>query len=316
MNEVFTFGSRGSQLALWQTESIRRAVEAQHPELLAEVIVIRTTGDRVLDSPLSKIGDRGLFTREIEAALLSGEIDAAVHSLKDLPTELPAGLVLGAVTRREDVRDAFIPHPKKAARRLSDVPRRGTIATGSLRRKSQVLHLRPDLTIVDLRGNVNTRLRKLAESDWDGIIAAHAGLLRLGLTGTVGEVIPTEQILPAVGQGAIAVEIREADEKSMEILSPLSDSHTMTAVRAERAFLQRLEGGCQVPIGAYGKVEGESFIFSGYIGTIDGRKALSGTRRGGIEEAEMLAVRLADDLLSDGADEILEEIRRGSDGKN
>lgn len=309
MNEIFRIGTRGSQLALWQAEFIKRTLEERYPTLNVEIITIRTTGDKILDSSLSSIGNKGIFTREIEQALLNKRIDAAVHSLKDLPTELPAGLMIAAVTKREDVRDAFVPHPRAPRKRFAEIPHGGTIATGSLRRKSQILNWRRDLHIVDLRGNVDTRLRKLAESDWDGIVAAYAGLLRLGFSELATEIFPTQQLLPAVGQGAIAVEIREDDTRTRERIVLLNHEESFLAVMAERAFLRRLEGGCQIPIGAFGEVHDDLFVISGYIGSLDGAVAYRGTKHGTRREAESIAVELAEELLISGAEEILREIR-------
>ncbi|MGH2568749.1 MAG: hydroxymethylbilane synthase, partial [Bacteroidota bacterium] len=253
--EKLVIGTRGSQLALWQTNFIKSRLSAAAPHLTIEVTTIRTTGDKILDSPLSKIGDKGLFTKEIEQHLLDGSIDLAVHSLKDIPTQIPPGLLLGAVTEREDVRDAFLAHPRKSHTNIGNLPRGAKIATGSLRRKCQLLAFRPDFEIIDLRGNLNTRLEKLEQSDWDGTILAKAGVARLGWESKITELLPFEVMLPAVGQGALAVEMREDDKRVAELLKPLHHEATAIATNAERALLRRLEGGCQVPIGTYGRIE-------------------------------------------------------------
>jgi hydroxymethylbilane synthase len=271
--------------------------------------MIKTLGDKILDSPLSKIGDKGLFTKEIERALLGGEIDLAVHSLKDLPTRLPPGLTIGAVTEREDVRDAFIAHPHKPYPSLSSLPKGAAIATGSLRRKCQLLHRRPDLRIVDLRGNLNTRMQKLLESSWNGMILAAAGLRRLGWEEKITEVLPVDLILPAVGQGALAVEIREGDMRVRQILHVLHHPETMQCTSGERAFLRFLEGGCQIPIGTYGRIEQGRFKLDAIVGSLDGQRVVRGTIDGDPSESEQLGIRLAQELLGRGAREILDEIR-------
>jgi hydroxymethylbilane synthase len=312
-NRRLRIGSRGSELALWQARWIQRALLEHHPGLATTIDIIKTKGDRILDSPLSRIGDKGLFTREIEQALLRGTIDAAVHSLKDLPTELPPGLTIGAVCEREDVRDVFIPHPSNPIRTLKDQPRSAAIATGSLRRKCQVLHLRPDLTIVDIRGNLNTRIKKLGESPWHGMLLAKAGVLRLGWMHVVGETMGAETVLPAVGQGALGVEIRVGDEETADLLAPLEHQSTRWATTAERALLRTLEGGCQVPIGAHARIEGAGsasmLVMDAMIGSLDGGTVLRGRATGAPAEAEAVGVNLAGVLLRKGADRILREIR-------
>jgi hydroxymethylbilane synthase len=277
--------------------------------LFIETKTIKTTGDKILDSPLSKIGDKGLFTKEIERALLESTIDLAVHSLKDLPTNLTDGLTIGAVTEREDVRDVFISHPKKKYTSLSAVPKRGTIATGSLRRKCQLLNHRPDFTIVDIRGNLKTRRAKLEESDWDGMLLAKAGVTRLGWAEIISEVLPPTLILPAVGQGALAIEIRSDDTFMASIVKPLDDIVTRQATTGERSLLRYLEGGCQIPIGTYGRIESGKFILDAVVGSIDGKKIVRGSIAGKPADSGNLGETLAKELLVNGADAILEEIR-------
>jgi hydroxymethylbilane synthase len=312
--ESLRIGTRGSELALWQARWVERELMRAHPGLGITVTIIKTTGDRVLDAPLSKIGDKGLFTREIEHALLTGEIDLAVHSLKDLPTELPAGLVLGAVCRREDLRDVFIPHPANSERTLLGQPRGATVATGSLRRKCQLLHLRPDLHIVDIRGNLNTRLKKLDGSDWSGMILARAGVVRLGWQDRIGETLDPLTVLPAVGQGAVAIEIRAGDNAVAARLLPLHHQETAAATLAERALLRRLEGGCQVPIGTYARLApsdqgGEVLVLDAMVGSLDGRTVVRARREGHPARSEDLGKELALDLIDRGAGAILEQIR-------
>jgi hydroxymethylbilane synthase len=307
-------GSRGSELALWQARWVQQQLAAHFSGAEISIEIIRTKGDKILDAPLSKIGDKGLFTREIEHALLDGRIDLAVHSLKDLPTELPAGLTIGAVCEREDVRDVFIPHPRNSERLLLGQPKGAKIATGSLRRKCQLKHVRDDFEIVDLRGNLQTRVQKLEDSDWAGMILAKAGVVRLGWTQRIGETIEPEVILPAVGQGALGVEIRQGDRKIGDIVGTLNHPSTVQATRAERSLLRRLEGGCQVPIGTYGRVQtsGSSapeLLLDAMVGSLDGNTVIRGSMRGSPDEAEKIGRRLAEHLLERGADAILRQIR-------
>jgi hydroxymethylbilane synthase len=310
---ILTIGSRGSELALWQAHWVQAALQQLHPKMDIRISIIKTTGDRVLDSPLSKIGDKGLFTREIEHALLEGSIDLAVHSLKDLPTQLPEGLVIGAISAREDVRDVFIPHPGNPLRGLLDQKPGAQIATGSLRRKCQILHHRPDFEIIDIRGNLNTRFRKLEESTWAGMILARAGVVRLGREKHVGETLSPEVILPAVGQGALAIEIRGGDDRVHSMINALDHQPTAQATRAERALLRRLEGGCQVPIGTYGRVldngPDHTLMLDAVVGSLDGTTVVQGNITGLPEEGEELGSELAGILLSRGADGILRAIR-------
>ena len=305
-------GTRGSELALWQTNWVAGELKRLHSHLSIDIVKIKTTGDKILDSPLSKIGDKGLFTKELETALLEKKIDLAVHSLKDVPTQVSEGLIIGAVCRREDVRDVFISHPKKKYISLTDVPHGGTIATGSLRRKCQLLQHRPDLNIADIRGNLATRKQKLEQSDWDGMLLARAGLVRLGWESLITEVLEPTFILPAVGQGALAIEIRSDDTTLRELLLAMNDEMTLHATLAERALLRKLEGGCQIPIGTFGRVEGGTLKLDAVVGSIDGKKIVKGKTEGAPASAEELGVSLANDLLNKGAKEILDEIRNNS----
>jgi len=306
-------GSRGSDLALWQSYWVKGELERLSPGLTVELRIIKTTGDKILDSPLSKIGDKGLFTKELEVALLEGSIDIAVHSLKDVPTEIPEGLTIGAITKRADVRDIFITHPAKKYAKFEDVPRGAKIATGSLRRKCQLLSWRPDLQIVDIRGNLNTRLAKLDASDWDGMILAQAGIFRLGMGDRITEVLPVDRILPAVGQGALGIELRADDKTSLLHVRKLASEATEHATRGERSFLRFLEGGCQVPIGTFGRIEENVFKLDAMIGSLDGKKILRGKIHGAPEDSELLGEKLARTLHSSGGREILEEVRRANE---
>jgi len=325
-SSALTIGSRGSDLALWQARWVESEIRSIAPKCDVSIEVIRTKGDRILDSPLSMIGDRGLFTREIEEALLSGRIDCAVHSLKDLPTVLPPGLCLGASCRRGEVRDVFIPHPDNPVRTLLEQKPGASIATGSLRRRSQILSKRPDFRIVDIRGNLNTRMNRLGESDWAGMILACAGVTRLGWDERIGEIIPVEVMLPAVGQGAIGVEIRTGDTETGSLIARLNDDSTARAVEAERALLHALEGGCQVPIGAYARMEtgaagglqktGESGVLhiEALVASLDGRTVVRGRTHGLPSGAGEMGKALAETLLAGGADRILRDIRSGGPG--
>ena len=304
-------GTRGSALALWQTERIRlRLTEAGHE---TDRIEIRTTGDMVQDVPLARIGSTALFTRQIDEAMLTVRIDLAVHSLKDLPTELPPGLALAAVGEREDPSDALVGHGSIEWRAL---PRHATVATSSLRRRAQLLHARPDLRVVDLRGNVDTRLARLdAAEGWSAILLAAAGLLRLGLGHRIGERLPPEVMLPAPGQGALAVTARADDARAIAAARGAHHLPSALSVSAERAFLRRMEGGCQVPVGARAVLEADRLSLHGRVIALDGSRMVEGRDAGVVREvqdAERLGVGLADRLLAEGAAEILTEVRAGA----
>ena len=299
-------GSRGSELALWQTNFVKEKLETFFPELKLEVKIIKTTGDKLLDVALAKIGDKGLFTRQIETALLDGEIDLAVHSLKDLQTVQPAGLTIGAVTARELPNDCLI--SKKYAS-INDLPRNAKVATGSLRRRSQLLRYRKDLEIFEIRGNVPTRIEKFEEFDLDAMILAFAGVHRLSLDSYIKQIIPFEIMLPAVGQGAMAIEIRSGDEKIKRLLQKLNDENTSFCVAAERSFLRRLEGGCQVPIGANARLEDGKIHLEGMAGNLDGSINLRGSISGDKTGAAELGKRLAENLIAKGANRLLEMTR-------
>jgi hydroxymethylbilane synthase len=313
MREEIRIGTRSSALAVWQSRYVKDALESTQRDCAIEIIHIKTLGDKILDAPLSKIGDKGLFTKELEQALLDNRIDCAVHSLKDVTTTLPGGLTLGAITGREDIRDVFISHPSKKYSGLEALPEGAVIATGSLRRKSQLLAYRSDLNIRDIRGNVNTRLQKLDESEWDGMLLASAGMVRMGLHDRMTQVIDPTIILPAVGQGALAVEIREDDMRMIDILAPIEDDFTRQSTTAERALLKRLEGGCQIPVGAWGRIEKGELVLDAVVGSLNGDRIIRDRMSDDAGKAAELGVRLAETLLRKGADKILAEIR-GAEG--
>jgi hydroxymethylbilane synthase len=311
MKKTLAIGTRGSALALWQAEHVQARLKKHFRNLEVELRIIKTKGDRILDQSLSKIGDKGLFTREIENALLANKVDIAVHSLKDLPTETPAGLTIAAISEREVVNDVLISSRWKS---ISDLPEGAVIATGSLRRTSQLRHLRPDLEIIDIRGNLNTRMQKFDASEWDGMMLAYAGVMRLGWEHRIAQIIPTSLILPAVGQGALGIEIRDGDKETAKYVALLNDEETAVAATAERALLRTLEGGCQIPIGAYARRIGSRLTLDAMVGSIDGAIRLDtrGTTTDFARAGE-LGIRLAEKLLANGAREILDAIR-GSEG--
>ncbi len=296
-------------MALYQATWVKERLEENHPDLQVSLVKIKTTGDKIQDAPLAKIGGKGLFVKEIEEALLAGQIDLAVHSIKDLPTELPEGLHLAAITQREDPRDAFI---SKEGVPLKDLPSGAKVGTSSLRRQAQLLHFRPDLRLIPLRGNLDTRLRKLKTADLDGLVVASAGLKRLGLLESVTEILSTDVSLPAIGQGALGIETRRGDLKVEDRIGFLNDREAFLSVTAERALLRRLEGGCQVPIAAYGRIAGADLLLEGLVGTVDGRRLLRHHLKGPPDQAEALGIQLAEMLLNQGAGEILSEIYRTS----
>jgi hydroxymethylbilane synthase len=263
----------------------------------------------ILDVPLSKVGGKGLFVKEIEEALLSKRIDLAVHSMKDVPTDLPGGLEISCITQREDPRDAFL---SVMCARFEDLPKGALVGTSSLRRQTQLLGLRPDLSIGQLRGNLDTRIRKMEEGRYDAIVLAAAGLRRLGWDGKIRQYLPVDVSIPAIGQGALGIEIRSDDGSTREAVAFLDDRETSLAVRAERGFLKRLEGGCQVPIAAHGTVSGDTVVLSGLIGKPDGSRILRGSRSGSVSDPEAIGVALAEELLSRGGREILDEVYRQS----
>ncbi|HEX8186637.1 MAG TPA: hydroxymethylbilane synthase [Blastocatellia bacterium] len=304
-------GTRGSKLALWQANWVKTELEKHAPGLRVEVQVISTKGDRVLDVSLPKLGEqgKGLFTKELEDAIFERRVDIAVHSLKDLPTELPAGLHIGAICEREDVRDALV--ARGDVQSFNDLPRGAVIGTSSLRRQAQILATRPDLIIKPVRGNVDTRIRKLDSGEYDAIVLAAAGLHRLGFDNRITEHLGEELVLPAVGQGALAIETRSDDESVNAILQSLDHEPTRQACRAERAFLKGLGGGCIVPIAAHAHVDGGDLSLSGLVASPDGSEVVRGHQSGFKDDAEQIGVRLAGELIGRGAGKILGQFRGG-----
>ena len=309
MPSELRIGTRGSQLALYQANWVKEKLVETHPDLNVMLIKIKTTGDKIQDAPLAKIGGKGLFVKEIEEALIHRRIDLAVHSIKDVPTEFPVGLHLSAITKREDPRDVFISRDGKI---LRDLPQKAKIGTSSLRRQAQLLHFRNDLELLPLRGNLETRLKKLKTMNLDGIVLALAGMKRLGLEERITEIIPTEISLPAIGQGALGIETRQDDQETEGKIQFLNHKDSWIAVSAERAFLKKLEGGCQVPIAAYAQIFGTSLQVEGLVGTIDGKRLIRHHIVGPLEKAKSLGIELAEILFEKGAKEILDEVYQRS----
>jgi hydroxymethylbilane synthase len=301
-------GTRGSALALAQADWVMERLRASYPAIRFRRKEIRTTGDNILEVALAKIGDKGLFTKELEKALLEREIDLAVHSMKDLPTRLPDGLVIGAISVREPPGDVFI---SRDGRSLEELPPGAVVGTSSLRRTAQLLAYRPDLKVVPVRGNVLTRLQKLDEGLVDALVLAWAGVYRLNLTGRVTHRIPVSICLPAVGQGALGVEVRQDDQEIISMLQCIDHAPTRAAVLAERTLLRRLEGGCQVPIGALGRVQDDRLFLEAVVASLDGRQLVRAEDQGPVTEPERLGEKLAGKLLAVGAGEILNRLRKG-----
>ena len=303
-NIELRLGTRASLLALSQANWVKRRVEELNPGVGVTLVHIKTTGDKI-DTPLFKIGGKGLFVKEIEEALIRKEVDFAVHSAKDLPAVTPEGLGLLAFPEREDPRDALISHGGK---KLGEIPQGGQVGTGSLRRQAQLLSLRPDLKVIPLRGNLDTRLKKLSTLNLDAVMLASAGLRRLGWEDRISEWFDPEIMIPAIGQGALAVEARQDDERVRELLAPLNHVPTGIAVLAERAFLERLGGGCQVPIAGFARIASQRLLLSGLVAGIDGKRVVRGKVEGPPEKNTDLGAGLAEELLEKGAGEILQEV--------
>lgn len=301
-NKVLRIATRKSALALWQAEYVKAKLETFHPELTVELVPMSTQGDKILDTPLAKIGGKGLFVKELEQAMMDGRADIAVHSMKDVPVEFPEGLHLNTICEREDPRDAFVSNQYK---NLAELPQGAVVGTSSLRRQCQIKALRPDLKIIDLRGNVNTRLAKLDAGEYDAIILAAAGLIRLEMPQRIASFIEPEVSLPANGQGAVGIECRTDDAETQALLAPLEHAQTRVRVLAERAMNRKLQGGCQVPIGAFAEVSGDTLSLRGLVGSLDGTEILRAHIEGEISAAEALGEQLAERLLAQGADKIL-----------
>jgi len=298
-------GTRGSALALWQAEWVRSQLTAAHQGLTVELVTIKTEGDKILDVPLAKVGGKGLFVKEIEAALLEGRVEVAVHSMKDMPAELLAGLRVAAMPLREDPRDVLV---MREGSGFADLPPGARVGTSSLRRAAQLLHLRADLKIETLRGNLDTRLRKLETQGFHAVVVAAAGMKRMGLSHLITQYLEPGLMLPAVGQGALGIETRTEDARINELVAGLAHPPTMVAVRAERAFLRRLEGGCEVPIGGYATLEGERLTLTGMVADLKGRRVIRRVLEGEARQAEEIGESLAEVVLSTGGAEILAEI--------
>ena len=305
MMKTLKIATRQSPLALWQAEHIRARLEAMHADLTVELVTFVTQGDKILDTPLAKIGGKGLFVKELEAALMDGRADLAVHSMKDVPMALPEGLRLAVICEREDPLDAFVSNHYAS---FADLPQGAKVGTSSLRRKCQILKARPDLEIIDLRGNVGTRLSKLDDGQYDAIILASAGLKRLGLAERIRHTIQPDVSLPAVGQGALGLECRSQDQAVLDLILPLMHAETNVCVRAERAFNAYLEGGCQVPIAGYATLQNGQLQIEGRVGSVDGQTILKAVQFGAPEQAEMLGEELAKALLAQGAGELLKAL--------
>ncbi|OIP63442.1 MAG: hydroxymethylbilane synthase [Ignavibacteria bacterium CG2_30_36_16] len=306
MKTKLIIGSRGSDLALWQANFVKKEIERNNKNVSVEIKIIKTKGDKILDVALSKIGDKSLFTKELEVELLNKNIDIAVHSLKDLQTKIPVGLKLAAVSKRHSVEDVLI--ARKKGMTINTLAEGAIVGTGSLRRRSQLLHLRPDLKTAELRGNVPSRIEKFLSSNWDAIILARAGVERLKLQKYISSIISTDEMLPAVGQGALGIEINETNKLAEEIVQTIHDEKTYLAVLAERSFLRTLEGGCQVPIGAFAEVRSNGFYFDGLVGSLDGSLTFRSKFRGKKSDAEKIGIVIAKEMLKAGAKEILEDV--------
>ena len=305
---VLKIGTRGSKLALTQSQWVKARIESGHPGVVVELVKITTTGDKIQRSPLSEVGGKGLFIKEIEEALLGEEVDLGVHSLKDVPAELPEGLEIPVFPQREDPRDAFV---SVKYRNFADLPHGSSVGTGSLRRGSQLLHLRPDLRVLPIRGNVDTRLRKLESGQFEALILASAGLRRLGLSHRIAQMLSTDLCLPAIGQGALGLEVRKGDHVVRGLIGFLNHTETELTVRAERAFLKELEGGCQVPLAGHGKLDGDRLELQGMVADPDGSLLIRDKLFGSSEKPESLGIDLARRLLALGGDKILQRISGG-----
>ncbi|WP_320664123.1 hydroxymethylbilane synthase [Prochlorococcus sp. MIT 1223] len=306
--EQLRIASRRSQLAMVQTEWVKQELEKAHPNLAISIEAMATQGDKILDVALAKIGDKGLFTKELEAQMLIGRADIAVHSLKDLPTNLPEGLILGCVTEREDPADALVVNKKNQIYQLETLPSGAIVGTSSLRRLAQLRHHYPHLIFKDVRGNVITRLEKLDEGQYDCLILAAAGLTRLGFRDRIHQIIPSEISLHAVGQGALGIECVSEQQEVLEIIKSLEHLPTSQRCLAERSFLRELEGGCQVPIGVKSSIQGEELILEGMVASLDGKQLIRDQKKGSINEPELIGTQLANILSSKGAREILQDI--------
>ncbi|SDW02142.1 hydroxymethylbilane synthase [Thiocapsa roseopersicina] len=306
MSNIIRIATRKSPLAMWQAEHVSALLTKLHPGLEIQIVGMTTKGDKILDAPLAKVGGKGLFVKELEQGMLEGVADIAVHSMKDVPVDFPEGLHLAVIMDREDPRDAFVSNRFEG---LDDLPQGACVGTSSLRRQCQLADRRPDLRIEPLRGNVNTRLAKLDAGEYDAIILAAAGLMRLGFESRIRSRITPEDSLPAIGQGAIGIECRSADPRTNDLIAPLHHRDTADRVLAERAMNARLHGGCQVPIAGHALIEGDRLVLKGLVGTPDGSRILRAESEGPREDWEAIGTRVADDLLAQGAGEILSALQ-------
>ena len=310
-DSTLRIATRKSPLALWQANHVRDALLARHADLEIELVTMTTQGDKILDTPLAKVGGKGLFVKELETGMLEGRADLAVHSMKDVPVAFPEGLGLAAILPREDPRDALISNEYSS---IDGLPQGARVGTSSLRRQCQLRHLRPDLQVLDLRGNVNTRLAKLDSGDYDAILLAAAGVKRMGWETRISELLVPEQFIPAIGQGAIGIEIRIDDGRVRTMIEALNDDQTAIRLRAERALNEALQGGCQVPIAGYSEISHGVIVLRALVGRPDGSEMVQGVISGRPDDAEELGQVLADDLLSRGARQILDDVYAESDG--
>ena len=306
MNNPIKIGTRGSKLALWQANWVKSVLEQNFPPTPIELIVIKTQGDKILDVPLAKVGGKGLFVKEIEQALLTRRIDIAVHSMKDMPADIPEGLCIGAIPERENPVDVFI---SRNGAGFNELAAGSVIGTSSLRRGAQLRHARPDIVIQPIRGNLDTRLKKLESENFDALVLAAAGVKRLDLEHKITEYLDPEIMLPAVGQGALCIEIRKDDSTVGPLVASLEHASTRAVVAGERAFLNRLEGGCQVPIAGHGRISEKQFAITGLVAEVDGSRVIKGEKSGPLDSAETIGIDLAEELLAGGADKILEKLK-------
>ena len=306
MNNPIKIGTRGSKLALWQANWVKSVLEQNFPPTPIELIVIKTQGDKILDVPLAKVGGKGLFVKEIEQALLTRRIDIAVHSMKDMPADIPEGLCIGAIPERENPVDVFI---SRNGAQFIELAAGSVIGTSSLRRGAQLRHARPDIVIQPIRGNLDTRLKKLESENFDALVLAAAGVKRLNLEHKITEYLDPEIMLPAVGQGALCIEIRKGDSTVGPLVASLEHASTRAVVAGERAFLNRLEGGCQVPIAGHGRISEKQLAITGLVAEVDGSRVIKGEKSGPLDSAETIGIDLAEELLAGGADKILEKLK-------
>jgi hydroxymethylbilane synthase len=306
MDDPIKIGTRGSKLALWQANWVKSVLEKKFPSTPIELIIIKTQGDKILDVPLAKVGGKGLFVKEIEQALLSRRIDIAVHSMKDMPADIPQGLCIGAIPERENPADVFI---SSSGAGFNDLAAGSAIGTSSLRRGAQLRHARPDIVIRSIRGNLDTRLKKLESEAFDALVLAAAGVKRLNLEHKITEYLDLDFMLPAIGQGALCIETRKDDAIVGPLVASLDHASTRAVVAGERAFLNRLEGGCQVPIAGHGRINGNQFVLTALVAEIDGTRVIKGKKTGPLNSSETMGIDLAEELLARGADKILKKLK-------